>query len=132
MLSLVLALAAGAAMQGDGVNAARDAYSTCLREFLRAQLEANAEPAAFEAALSSQCGDRGNAFQAAIVARDGRNASTRAAAEEDARMTMGDIRANMVERYRDEYSMAHPAPAPQAAPAPAPATPTEPAPATPQ
>lgn len=130
MLSLVLALAAGAAMQSEGVNGARDAYSTCLREYLRAQLAANTEPAAFETALPNQCGDRGNAFRAATVARDGSSASTRAQAEEDARATMEDIRANMVERYRDEYSVAHPAP--QATPAPAEATPPQPAPATPQ
>lgn len=132
MLSLVLALAAGAAMQNEGVNNARSAYSTCLREYLTAQLTADAAPAAFEAALPNQCGDRASAFQAAVVARDGRTPSTRPQAEEDARMTMEDIRANMVERYRDEYATAHPTPTPQATPVPAEATPPQPAPATPQ
>ncbi|MDQ8757846.1 hypothetical protein RCO27_16590 [Sphingosinicella sp. LHD-64] len=135
MLSVLLAFAAGAALQNEGVNSARDAYSVCLREYLRAQLNAEAQPAAFEAALPNQCGDRANGFRAAMVARDGRNASTRAQAEEDARMTMEDIRANMIERYRGEYADAHPEPQQAPAQATAPqtaATTPQPAPATPQ
>lgn len=109
MLSFVLGLAF--AMQNDAINASRQAYSTCLRDYMRAQLAADAQPAAFETALPNQCTDRATAFRQALVDRDVRAGGGRARAEEDAQMTMEDMRANTVERYRDEYSMAHPEPA---------------------
>lgn len=124
-------LALAFALQNDAINASRQAYSTCLRDYMRAQLAADAQPAAFEAALPNQCGDRATAFRTALVDRDARAGGNRARAEEDAQMTMDDMRANTVERYRDEYSAAHPEPAaPQAAPAPAEAP--QAAPSTPQ
>lgn len=135
MLSLLLALAATA--QTDAINGARQAYRTCLHDYAQTSMAANMTPDAFETALGNQCQDRASAFTAALVERDRRAGGGRAAAEEDARMTMEDMRANVVERFRDEYGAAHPSPAaaPSADPAPAPeptSTP-EPAPApTPQ
>lgn len=126
MLSLLLALAAAA--QTDAINTARSAYSTCLRDYMRASLERDTAPDAFETALATQCTDRAGAFRAALIERDVRSGGARARAEEDANMTMEDMRANTVERFRDEYSMAHPEPA--ATPQPAPAEPA--APTTPQ
>jgi hypothetical protein len=130
MLSFVLALAF--AMQNDAINASRQAYSTCLRDYMRAQLAADAQPAAFEAALPNQCTDRATAFRQALVNRDvsAGGARARARAEEDAQMALEDIRATALERFRDEHSAAHPEPAaPQAAATPAPA---EAPPSTPQ
>ena len=105
MFFSIMALAAAAAsMQSDPVNNARRAYSDCLRTYMRAQLEQRAEPAAFEAALASQCTVRGAAFTAALVQRDSRAGGGRARAEEDARMTMEDMRATTVEYYQDYHS----------------------------
>ena len=105
MLSSLLTLAAAAAsMQADPVNNARRAYSDCLRTYMRAQLEQRAEPPAFEAAIANQCADRASAFTAALVQRDARSGGNRARAEEDARMTMEDIRATTVEYYSDYHS----------------------------
>jgi hypothetical protein len=105
MFSSVIALAAAvAAMQSDPVNNARQAYNTCLRSYMRAQLEQHTEPAAFETALPTQCNDRGAAFTAALVQRDSRAGGGRARAEEDARMTMEDMRATTVEYYADYHA----------------------------
>ena len=105
MFSSMIALAAAAAaMQADPVNNARRAYSDCLRSYMRAQLEQRTEPAAFTTALPSQCTDRGAAFTAALVQRDARAGGGRARAEEDARMTMEDMRATTVEYYSDYHS----------------------------
>ncbi len=105
MLSSLLALAAAAvSMQADPVNSARQAYSDCLRSYMRAQLEQRAEPAAFEAAIANQCADRATAFTSVLVQRDARSAGNRARAEEDARMTMEEIRATTVEYYTDYHS----------------------------
>ncbi len=104
MLSSLLALAAAAvSMQADPVNSARQAYSDCLRSYMRAQLEQRAEPAAFEAAIANQCADRATAFTSVLVQRDARSGN-RARAEEDARMTMEEIRATTVEYYTDYHS----------------------------
>src|SRR5687767_7817408 len=105
MISSWMALAATiAAMQADPVNNARRAYSDCLRAYMRAQLDQRAEPAAFEAALGSQCNDRGATFTAALIQRDSRAGGGRARAEEDARMTMEDMRATTIEYYNDYYA----------------------------
>lgn len=131
----MLALAATAA-QGDATNTSRQAFSTCLRDYMRTSLEQRMEPAAFEAAVPQQCADRGATFRAALVDRDARTGGGRARAEEDAQMTMDDMRAATVERYRDQLEASGPAPqtaAPAAAETPAPAETPEPAaPATPQ
>lgn len=125
MLSLLLALAA--AVQTDAINSARQAYSTCLRDYMRASLEGDMAPDTFEAALATQCTDRAGSFRTALIDRDVRSGGNRARAEEDANMTMDDMRANTVERFRDEYSVAHPEPAETPEPAPAePAAPTTP------
>jgi hypothetical protein len=97
-------LAAVTAVQADPVNNARQAYNACLRAYMRAQLEQHVDPAAFEAAISSQCNDRGAAFTAALIQRDSRAGGGRARAEEDARMTMEDMRATTVEYYNDYHA----------------------------
>lgn len=105
MFSTIIGIAAAAAaMQADPVNNARRAYSDCLRSYMRAQLEERVEPAAFETALSGQCTDRATAFTAALVQRDSRTGGSRARAEEDARMTMEDMRATTSEYYADYHS----------------------------
>ena len=105
MFSSVIALvAAAAAMQADPVNNTRRAYSDCLRAYMRAQLEQRVEPPAFESSLASQCTDRAAAFTAALIQRDSRAGGGRARAEEDARLTMEDMRATTVEYYVDYHS----------------------------
>ena len=102
--SMIALVAAAAAMQADPVNNARRAYSDCLRSYMRAQLEQRVEPSAFESALSGQCTDRGAAFTAALIQRDSRAGGGRARAEEDARMTMEDMRATTAEYYADYHT----------------------------
>lgn len=102
--SIMTLAAAAAAMQADPVNNARRAYSDCLRSYMRAQLEQRVEPSAFENGLSSQCTDRAATFTAALVQRDSRAGGGRARAEEDARMTMEDMRATTAEYYADYHS----------------------------
>jgi hypothetical protein len=105
MISGLLALAASlVALQADPINDARRAYNDCLRSHMRAQLEERVEPAAFEASLQGRCADRETAYTAALVARDTRAGGNRARAEEDARMTMEDMRATTVEYYSDYHS----------------------------
>lgn len=105
MFSILIALSAAAtAMQADAINSARRAYNDCLRSYMRAQLEQRTEPSAFESALAQQCTDRGAAFTAALIQRDSRTGGSRARAEEDARMTMEDMRATTVEYYNDYHS----------------------------
>ncbi|HET9428380.1 MAG TPA: hypothetical protein VFO69_08495 [Allosphingosinicella sp.] len=101
--SFVTVIAAAASMQADPVNSARRAYTDCLQAYMRAQLEQRTEPAAFEAALASQCSDRAAAFTSAVVQRDSR-ADGRARAEENAHMQMEDIRATKIEYYADYHS----------------------------
>jgi hypothetical protein len=105
MIATLFAMtAAAAAMQADPVNDARRAYSDCLRVYMRAQLEARTDPAQFETALGSQCTSQSAAFIAALVRRDTRSGGSRARAEEDARMTMEDMRVTTVEYYNDYFS----------------------------
>ncbi len=105
MIAILLAMAAGAAtIQSEAVNNARQAYNDCLRAFMRAELDQGTEPAAFEAALSGQCAQQGSAFTAALVQRDLKSGGKRNQAEEDARMTMEDIRATTVEYFSDYHS----------------------------
>ena len=101
--SLMALAAAAASMQAEPVNNARRAYSDCLQSYLREQLQQRTEPAAFEAALPSQCADRAAAFTAAMIQRDSR-ADGRARAEENAQMQMEDIRATKAEYYVDYHS----------------------------
>lgn len=102
-LSLMALAAAAASMQADPVNGARRAYTECLQSYMRAQLEQRTEPAAFEAAVASQCSDRAAAFTAAVVQRDSR-ADGRARAEENARSQMEEIRATKIEYYADYHA----------------------------
>lgn len=110
MLSILLALAAMG--QTEAINTARQGYSACLRQYLTASMEAGMTPDAFEAGIETQCVDRAAAFRQALIERDVRSGGGRARAEEDAQMTMEDMRANFVERYNDETEAAAPAPQP--------------------
>jgi hypothetical protein len=119
MLSTLLAFAIAA--QADATVTTRQAYSACLREFLTRSMERRMAPAAFEAAIAGQCADRATAFREALVQRDQRAGGGRQRAEQDARTTMEDMRANFVERYRDEMdASAPPRPEPAAEPEPEP------------
>lgn len=121
MLSILLALAAA---QADVTVTTRQAYSTCLRDFMRASVARRMTPDAFEAEIANQCTDRAAAFRDALVQRDQRAGGNRARAEEDAQTTMEDMRVNVVERFRDEMDAVAPAAQPEPAEEPqAPATP---------
>lgn len=102
MISSVLALAlAATAAQADAANAARNSYMDCMRGFMRTALEQRMETGAFETALAGQCTDHAQRLRAALIARDQRFGGSREAAEEDARITIEDVRANTLENYRD-------------------------------
>ncbi len=114
MLSFALALAA--MVQTDAINSARQAYSTCLRQHVSSSLERNVTPEAFEQGIAGQCTDRATAFRDALVQRDVRAGGGRARAEEDAQVTMEDMRLNYIEMYRDEVAAAAPRPQPSSEP----------------
>ncbi len=108
MLSFVLAFAA--MVQTEAINTARQAYSSCLRQYLNTSMERNVTPDAFEQGIAGQCTDRGEAFRTALIDRDVLAGGGRATAEQDAQSTMEDLRLNFIEMYRDEMAAAAPPP----------------------
>lgn len=105
MISALLATAlALTAMQSEAANGARRAYSDCLRSFMRTSLEARMEPAAFEAAMGTQCATEATAYRTAMIQRDQRAGGSRARAEEDAQIMIDDEKANTLEYYRDYFT----------------------------
>ncbi|MBX3562460.1 MAG: hypothetical protein KF780_11690 [Sphingomonas sp.] len=128
MLSILLALAAMG--QTEAINTARQGYSSCLRQYLNESMEQNVAPDAFERGIGAQCTSQATSFREALIQRDVRAGGGRARAEEDARITMEDLRANFIEMYRDEMGAA--APQAQASSEPQTEEPQADAPETPQ
>jgi hypothetical protein len=101
MISFMLALiaAASAAQASDSTRAAREAFTLCLRTFVNRSLDANTDAPTFETQYPQQCTTQEAAFREAIIRRDMAMRSTRATAEDSARLEIEDARANFSERF---------------------------------
>lgn len=101
MFSAMLALlaATSAAQASDTTRTAREAFTRCLRAYVDRSVEARMEAAAFEAEYPQQCTTQEAAFREAIIRRDTALRSTRATAEDSARLEIEDARANFSEHF---------------------------------
>lgn len=116
MISSVLALlVAATAVQADTTRTAREAYTTCLRNFVNQGVQNRMSQADFTAQFPQQCLPQEQVFRAAVIARENALRATRANAEQAARDEIEEARLNFSERFE----MSQPAPAAQAAAAPA-------------
>lgn len=106
MISSVFALAmAAASMQAsDATRSARQAFTTCLRNYVDASISENRTADAFNTAYPQQCTQQEAAFRQAILARENAARATRASAEQTANDEIADARTNFKERF--EMSMA--------------------------
>ena len=102
MISSMLAIivAATAAQATDTTRGAREAYSSCMRQFMQRSVEAGTTPADFEAALAQQCTAQETAYRSAVVQRETAIRATRASAEQTASQEVGEAKLNWLERYR--------------------------------
>ena len=98
MISTVLAMAL-MTVQLPGA-AQRQQFSSCLRSFMNAKLEARMEPAAFETELAAACSAQENAYRTAYIAAATRNGDSRTVATQDAEIEVEDLRANFLELFR--------------------------------
>ena len=101
MISSMLALAAAAfaAQASDTTRAAREAFTACLQNYVNRSIEAGTSAEAFETEYPQQCAAQEAAFRAAVIRRDMAMRSTRATAEDSARLEIEDARANFSERF---------------------------------
>ena len=101
MIASVLALlaAASAAQASDTTRSAREAFTACLRTYVNLSIDAHMAVDAFHTAYPQQCAQQEAAFRAAIMQRETALRSTRANAEESARLEIEDARTNFSERF---------------------------------
>ena len=101
MISSVLAViaAASAAQASDTTRTAREAFTACLRTYVNHSIDARTPQATFDTEYPQQCSAQETAFRDAVIRRDMAMRSTRATAEESARLEIEDARANFSERF---------------------------------
>lgn len=100
MLVLIAAAAAAQGTASDTTRAAREGYTTCLRNYVNRSVEARTAQADFEAGIARECGAQEAAFREAVIRREGALRATRANAEEQATLEIEDAKVNFVERFQ--------------------------------
>lgn len=101
LLTVSALLAAASVQPADTTVAPRNAYTSCLRQFVRRAVQERIVMAAFETQLPQQCQTEEAAFRAAVIRRETGFRVPRAAAEQTATEEVDDSRAN----FRDQFDM---------------------------
>lgn len=97
--ALATALAASAAQAGPPPQL-RQAYSTCLGDFMKAKMSEKLDDAAFRSGVKAACASQEAAFRNAIVASDVKSGMKKASAEEGAELQIEDYLINTAETYQ--------------------------------
>jgi hypothetical protein len=103
VLLAVLIAAPATAPAGGNPTQARKALATCLNDAVKADLDAKTLPPAFQAKLSTLCGNEKAAYKAASVSADIAGGIKRAAAEQNASMDVDDVVSSTADRYKDFF-----------------------------
>jgi hypothetical protein len=104
MLIASILLAAMAPAPAGNVDTTRAAFTKCLREHLKKQLEAKVTEAEFELSVKSACDAEQSAFKAAVTATNRAGGDSQADAEENAQMQIDDYHANFTDKFKDYAS----------------------------
>ena len=129
MIVLLSASAITLAALQASINAPTEAFRDCLRDSAEKATGAKVAGDAIDAYLRNACSVQMGTLKSAVVAFRTKNGMKKAAATEDADMTVDDYVATTVDKYQFMAEMNAPKPA-QAAPQQSPATATAPTPAS--
>jgi hypothetical protein len=88
----------------EAVATARRTYSACLGNFMKKSIHERIEQAAFESGLVPACAAQEQAFRATLIAVDVAAGIRRPAAEENAKLEIDDLQANIKETFRDSIA----------------------------
>jgi hypothetical protein len=99
MISSVLAMAMGMAMQVDTTRTTREAYTRCLRTFVEQKVQERMTAEAFQTAFPQACPQQEAAYRASVIQREVASRISRADAEESATLEIDDARTNFRERF---------------------------------
>ena len=130
MIVLLSASAITLAALQASINAPTDAFRGCLRESAEKATKEKVAGDAIDAYLRNACSGQMGTLKSAVVAFRTKNGMKKAAAAEDADMTVDDYVATSVDKYQFMAEMNAPKPAQSTAPQQAPATATAPTPAS--
>ncbi|KTE00423.1 hypothetical protein [Sphingopyxis sp. H115] len=101
MLITTLLLAAMAPAPAAAVDTTRAAFTKCLRDHMKASLEAKMEEAEYELALKATCTAERDAFRKAVIALGRSGGDSEKVATEDADMQVDDYHANFTDKFKD-------------------------------
>lgn len=100
-LSSSFGTASLASVQPDPTRAPREAFTSCLHNFVNASVQARKSNEAFTRELAEQCQTEEQAWRAAMIRAELATRATQANAEEFARMEIEDARRNSRESFID-------------------------------
>lgn len=101
MLITTLLLAAMAQSPSAAVDTTRAAFTKCLRDDMKKQLEAKVEEVEYEMALKANCSAERDAFRKAVIALGRSGGDSEKVATEDADMQIEDYHANFTDKFKD-------------------------------
>lgn len=100
MITLLLALAL-AAPNPTSIDAPRNAFRTCLKNFETNQMKAKVDAAAYATAVKGACPTEAQALAEALIKYDVAMGTKRVNAQSNAERDVDDYRLTSEERYRD-------------------------------
>lgn len=104
MLIASILIAAMAPAPAGNVDTTRVAFTKCLREHLKKQLEAKTSEAEFTMSVKSACETEQSAFKAAVTAANRAGGDSAADAADNADMQVDDYHANFTDKFKDYAS----------------------------
>ncbi len=104
MLIASILMAAMAPAPAGNVDTTRAAFTKCLREHMKKQLEAKVGDAEFELSIKSACETEREAFKGAVTASNRAGGDSAADAAENADMQVDDYHANFTDKFKDYSS----------------------------
>ena len=104
MLIASILFAAMAPAPAGNVDTTRAAFTKCLRDHLKKQLEAKVGEAEFELSLKSACETERASFKSAVTAVNRAGGDSAADAAENADMQVDDYHANFTDKFKDYAS----------------------------
>ncbi|OHD03578.1 MAG: hypothetical protein A2885_08520 [Sphingopyxis sp. RIFCSPHIGHO2_01_FULL_65_24] len=104
MLIASILLAAMAPAPAGNVDSTRAAFTKCLRDHLKKELEGKVSEAEFELSIKSTCETERAAFKVAVTAQNRAGGDSAADAAENADMQVDDYHANFTDKFKDYSS----------------------------
>ena len=103
LIASILMMAMAPAPAGN-VDTTRNAFTKCLREHMKKQLEAKTGEAEYEVSLKAACDSESEAFRAAVTAANRAAGDKPADAADNAEMQIEDYHANFTDKFKDYSS----------------------------